>query len=154
MTERVHVDRDGTIHVPGLPPARILSFTPPLLVLEREGRIRKVFLAPGDRGGWFGLDGQSFPIPSTSGPAAAGVGSAEPLAGDLTAPMPGRVLEVLVAVGDGVVAGTRLLILEAMKMETPIRAPAAGTVRVIHVAMGDAVDPGQVLIEIDGAESS
>ena len=65
------------------------------------------------------------------------------------APMPGLVLELLVAEGDPVEPGTPLVILEAMKMENVLKAEGAGTVSAIRVAQGDAVEKRQVLIEID-----
>ena len=62
--------------------------------------------------------------------------------------MPGLVLRIPVAVGDTVNEGDELLVLEAMKMETPVAAPASGTVRNIAVSQGDQVKAGQALIEI------
>lgn len=67
----------------------------------------------------------------------------------IIAPMPGKVLEVLVAAGQQVADGDGLVILEAMKMEHRITAAAAATVRAVHVAGGQMVDGGAVLIELD-----
>ena len=65
------------------------------------------------------------------------------------APMPGKVLQVLVAVGDAVEPGQPLVVLEAMKMETTLRAEIAGTVaRGGAPSPGDMVDAGAVLVEI------
>jgi propionyl-CoA carboxylase alpha chain len=69
-------------------------------------------------------------------------------AGSLAAPMPGKVIEVRVAVGDRVEAGAILIVLEAMKMEQKVAAPAAGVVSEIHAAAGDQVDAGRVLAVI------
>jgi propionyl-CoA carboxylase alpha chain len=71
------------------------------------------------------------------------------LAGSLAAPMPGKVIEVRVAVGDRVEAGAVLVILEAMKMEQKVLAPAAGVVSEIRAAPGDQVEAGRVLAVID-----
>ena len=68
---------------------------------------------------------------------------------DVVAPMPGKVLQVLTAVGQHVDVGDGLLILEAMKMETRLSADAAGTVRDVRVQPGDMVDGGQVLIVLE-----
>jgi biotin carboxyl carrier protein len=68
--------------------------------------------------------------------------------GSLTAPMPATVLRVLVDVGDAVKRGESLVILEAMKMELPVRASAAGTIRAVHCREGELVQPGLTLIEI------
>lgn len=68
---------------------------------------------------------------------------------DVMAPMPGLVLDIMVAPGDTVTAGTPLLILEAMKMENVLKAEGDGEVRAISVAKGDAVEKRQLLIEIE-----
>jgi len=65
------------------------------------------------------------------------------------APMPGKVVSVLVGVGDQVKAGAGLIVIEAMKMENELRATAAGDVREIRVAPGEAVTAGQVLVVIE-----
>jgi acetyl/propionyl-CoA carboxylase alpha subunit len=68
--------------------------------------------------------------------------------GALTAPMPGTVIRVAVAEGDRVEARQPLVVLEAMKMETPIVAPYEAVVQTIHVAEGDRVIGGAVLVEL------
>jgi 3-methylcrotonyl-CoA carboxylase alpha subunit len=70
-------------------------------------------------------------------------------AGSLAAPMPGRVIKLLVESGAKVERGQPLLILEAMKMEHTITAPAAGTVKEIHYAEGDQVLEGAQLVRIE-----
>jgi geranyl-CoA carboxylase alpha subunit len=72
-------------------------------------------------------------------------------AGEVRAPMHGRLAALHVAVGDTVSIGQRLAVLEAMKMEHAIGAPRAGRVRAINAASGAQVSPEQVLIEIDAA---
>jgi len=66
---------------------------------------------------------------------------------ELVSPMPGLVVSISVSVGDVVTTGTRLLVLEAMKMENEIKSPADGLIAAIHTQPGDAVQKGQVLIE-------
>jgi oxaloacetate decarboxylase alpha subunit len=68
---------------------------------------------------------------------------------EITAPMSGRVVQVLVQPGQTVQEGESLVIIEAMKMETEIRAIAPGHVRDIQVAMDTAVEAGQVLLVIE-----
>lgn len=68
---------------------------------------------------------------------------------ELSAPMPGLVLEVDVKAGDSVDKGDTLLILEAMKMENVIKAPAEGVVAEVLVESGTAVENGQVLIRFE-----
>ncbi len=75
-------------------------------------------------------------------------------AGELTAPMPGRVIAVEVAAGDAVRRGQTLIVLEAMKMEHTITAPADGAVATIHHRVGDQVEEGAELIRLTaGAEA-
>jgi pyruvate carboxylase subunit B len=62
--------------------------------------------------------------------------------------MPGTVLRVLVAAGDSVEARQPLVVLEAMKMETPLLSPYAATVSVVHVAEGERVAGGATLVEL------
>ncbi len=66
----------------------------------------------------------------------------------ISAPMPGTILGVKVAVGDTVEKGQTLLILEAMKMENEIAAPEAGTVSSINVENGASVESGQLLASL------
>lgn len=68
--------------------------------------------------------------------------------GDVSAPMPGTVLKVKVAVGDAVKKGQVLLILEAMKMENEIVSPADGKVAVLNVEDGKSVTAGEVMVSI------
>jgi biotin carboxyl carrier protein len=63
--------------------------------------------------------------------------------------MPGKILEVKVAVGSTVKSGDVVLMLEAMKMENEIFATDAGTVKEVRVNKGDSVDTGTVLIVIE-----
>ncbi|HKY22095.1 MAG TPA: biotin/lipoyl-containing protein [Vicinamibacterales bacterium] len=65
------------------------------------------------------------------------------------AAMPGRVVRVLVAVGDRVIARQPVMIVEAMKMENELRAAVDGVVKEINVPEGAAVDAGAVLIVIE-----
>jgi len=81
------------------------------------------------------------PATPTPAPAAAGEGV-------VTAPMPGKILRILVKEGDQVKTGQGLLVLEAMKMENEIPAPKDGVVKKILVKEGDTVDTGQPLIEL------
>lgn len=71
--------------------------------------------------------------------------------GEVRAPMPGLVLDVMVEEGDEVAVDQGLLVLEAMKMENELKAPSGGVVSAIHAADGDAVDKDALLIEIEAA---
>ncbi|MFN0252006.1 MAG: biotin carboxylase N-terminal domain-containing protein [Kofleriaceae bacterium] len=71
--------------------------------------------------------------------------TARTIPGGLTAPMPGKVVKVLVTAGQEVAQGAPLVVLEAMKMEHTVRAAEAGTVRALHVAVGEQVDADRLL---------
>ena len=82
----------------------------------------------------------------------AAAGGNEGAGGGLTAPMPGKIIAVLCEPGQSVVAGDKLVVMEAMKMEHTISAPVSGTIREIFFAVGDQVDDGAELIAITEAE--
>jgi acetyl-CoA/propionyl-CoA carboxylase biotin carboxyl carrier protein len=67
----------------------------------------------------------------------------------IEAPMPGTVIRVLVSEGDTVQARQPLLVLEAMKMETPLTSPYEAVVQKIHVDQGDRVEGGALLVELE-----
>jgi len=77
----------------------------------------------------------------------AGGGAAGPQR--LAAPMPGRVVRVLVAAGQAVEARTPLVVVEAMKMENELSASRAGTVVSVHVAEGESVEAGRLLVTVE-----
>ena len=68
---------------------------------------------------------------------------------EVKAQMPGKILEVLVKVGDQVKEDDEVIMLEAMKMENPIYAPAGGTVKEIKVKANDSVETEQLMIVIE-----
>jgi biotin carboxyl carrier protein len=67
---------------------------------------------------------------------------------ELRAPMPGKILEILVKIGDRVKEDEEVVLLEAMKMENLIYAPAAGTIKEILINVNDSVKTEQVMIII------
>ncbi len=69
--------------------------------------------------------------------------------GDVAPPMPGRVVKILVAVGDRVASGDPLLVIEAMKMESRVPAPIDGTVAAILAAEGDNVKPDETVLQLE-----
>lgn len=70
-------------------------------------------------------------------------------AGKLSAPMPGKILELLVSEGDEVQLGDPVIILEAMKMENELKSPADGVVVKVDVAVNESVEKNQSLLEIE-----
>ena len=87
-----------------------------------------------------------IPMEGRAGVARHGLAAPE-----VTAPMPGKVLKILVAEGDSVEHGQALAVIEAMKMETTLYAESAAIVRKVHVAAGAMVDHGAVMIEFSPA---
>jgi len=70
-------------------------------------------------------------------------------ASKLKAPMPGKVLDVMVQPGQIVTKGEGLLVLEAMKMENVLKAEQEGTIKSVNVSVGDAVEKNNVLIDFE-----
>jgi len=70
--------------------------------------------------------------------------------GEVNSPMPGLIVEVLVAVGDEVEAGDTVVILESMKMQNELKAPRAGKVQSVSIENGQTVDKGEFLVNIEG----
>lgn len=68
---------------------------------------------------------------------------------ELIAPMPGRIVNVEVEVGQAIEVGSPILSLEAMKMENVLKAEGVGTVKAIHCSTDDIVDKGTILIEFE-----
>ncbi|WP_406111351.1 acetyl-CoA carboxylase biotin carboxylase subunit [Streptomyces sp. NBC_01003] len=96
-------------------------------------------------GDWLGRDGDAWHVQDFDPVAASLTGAGHSGADSLTAPMPGTVTVVKVAVGDEVVAGQSLLVVEAMKMEHVVSAPHAGTVAELDVTPGTTVAMDQIL---------
>jgi biotin carboxyl carrier protein len=88
------------------------------------------------------VDARRFRRKSGAGAAAAGEHR-------ITAPMPGRVLRVLVKPGDEIAARQGLVVVEAMKMENEIRSPKAGRVKEVAVTDGQSVESGRLLVVVE-----
>jgi biotin carboxyl carrier protein len=127
-----------------------------------EGRSGVAWIATDRARRWVFLDGRVYEFKvERSGSSRSGRRTApqqgEPASahhavkrgpGALAAPMPATVLRVAVSVGDAVRRGDTVIILEAMKMELPVRATGDGQVKAVHCREGDLVDAGETLIEI------
>jgi biotin carboxyl carrier protein len=95
---------------------------------------------------WVSIDQQIFEIRAGSATARSGARAQDAL----TPPMSATVVRIAVKVGDHVKQGDLLIVLEAMKMELPIRAPHDGTIAAINCREGELVQPGTVLVEFGG----
>jgi acetyl/propionyl-CoA carboxylase alpha subunit len=101
---------------------------------------------------WAGSFRLNLPAPPPAPPPDPEVTSQDHPSGEqsaLTAPMPGTVIRVLVGDGDTVKPRQPLVVLEAMKMETPVVSPYEAVVRAVHVAEGDRVAGGELLVELE-----
>ena len=120
---------------------------------QAPGRSYDVEFEPGAGGAWqVHVNGRVVPAGLRTsaqrlrGPVGSRTGAAD---GRVLAPMPGRVVKVLVEPGDVVEARQGVVVVEAMKMENELRAPRAGTVREVRVAEGAPVEAQAVLVVIE-----
>jgi 3-methylcrotonyl-CoA carboxylase alpha subunit len=117
-----------------------------------DGRFRvddgeRVLVADAVRDGgtsWIWLDGHLFEITPTSTTRARVAHDDDALMPQMSA----KVIRVLVTAGQTVALGDTLVVLEAMKMEMPVRAPRAGVVKAVRCAEGDLVQPGTPVVEM------
>jgi biotin carboxyl carrier protein len=118
----------------------VVNGSPVNAYLARDGNIKTVII----RG-----------VPYTIGDAdvletrARGKKGSQAVPQDVTPPMPAVVVRILVAPGDRVKQGDKVIVVSSMKMETTLTAPSDGTVKAVNVAEGDKVMPGQILIDIE-----
>jgi biotin carboxyl carrier protein len=115
-----------------------------------DGRSYDVALERRTRGFAVTVDG-CWTVVEIGPSAPAGVAPRHSPSGDsrLVAPMPGKVVRVLVPAGAPVVAGQGLVVMEAMKMENELLAPRPGTVKEVHVREGQAVETGALLVIVE-----
>ncbi len=115
-------------------------------ILTVNGRRYRVFGARRDESILIGLGPQSFELVEAGDQASRH--ARRMAAPEVIAPMPGKVLKVMVKEGDRVAAGDVLVVLEAMKMETTLVAEGDAIVKRVRVAEGAMVDHGAVLVEL------
>jgi biotin carboxyl carrier protein len=97
------------------------------------------------------VDGRRYQVavrdPRRLARGGAGLTQGGPL--KLTAPMPGRVVRVMVEEGQSVESGQGLVVVEAMKMQNEIKSPKAGVVKAVNVKQGGSVGAGQALLVVE-----
>lgn len=148
-----HVTIDGHTHV--VDAVRVDGATLSLL-LHDGGAARSVAAAVAPAGTPGGFEvyvrGRAVPVRLANGIVPGRrreVGAAGSGPQRVVAPMPGKVVRVLVAPGETVQPRQGLVVVEAMKMENELRAARAGRVREVAVVQGQAVDAGAVLVVVD-----
>jgi 3-methylcrotonyl-CoA carboxylase alpha subunit len=117
-----------------------------LHALLGERRVHATVVVSAERRHVF-FEGRSWPLALVDMLNTGGAG--EDVEGGLKAPMPGKVIALIAAVGARVDKGAPLLVLEAMKMEHTINAPKAGTVKAFRYAVGDQVVDGVDLVDFE-----
>jgi biotin carboxyl carrier protein len=148
---RFRIVLDGTTHT--VLAERAGEYGLSVIVDEGSGISREVSVAPGSASGevLVGVGGRTTPV-TVNGrrlrAAQEGGAHADGLQ-SVAAPMPGRVVRVLVALGDEVAARQGVVVVEAMKMENELRSPKAGRVREVSVTPGTLVEAGRVLMVIE-----
>jgi 3-methylcrotonyl-CoA carboxylase alpha subunit len=130
--------------------AHVIDVSPGELILERDGQRTRVFVAIDGNSRWVFVDGRTYRFEGVRegsrgfekvrrGSGAHG--------GTLSAPMPATVLRIQTSPGAVVKKGETLLVLEAMKMELPLRSPQDGTIAAVNCIEGQLVQPGVSLVE-------
>ncbi|WP_031090767.1 biotin/lipoyl-containing protein, partial [Streptomyces sp. NRRL WC-3549] len=154
-------EREGTPDtcgpVPSVPApegSRLVEVSRRRVTVELDGLTHTFSRADSPDGVWLGRDGDTWHVQDHDPVEASLSGAARSGADTLAAPMPGTVTVVKVAVGDVVVAGQSLLVVEAMKMEHVISAPHAGTVTELDVTAGTTVAMDQVLAVVAPGEDA
>jgi biotin carboxyl carrier protein len=133
---------------------RVGSFGLSLLLDGDAGSSRDIQVAPGSVRGelLIGVDGKSVSAVINgrrTGRATSEGGSRADGEQTIVAPMPGRIVRLLVSRGDEVAARQPVIVVEAMKMENELRSPKTGRVKDISVDAGDSVEAGRVLAVIE-----
>ena len=117
-----------------------------------QGATRRIAFAVGGRETWVFLDGRTYLVSDAAEGSKRRSRVDEEAA--LVAPMPATVLAIHAAQGQRVEQNEVVMVLEAMKMELPIRAPRDGVVKSVSCQVGDLVQPGATLLELEDADAA
>ncbi|HEY7502259.1 MAG TPA: biotin/lipoyl-containing protein [Vicinamibacterales bacterium] len=131
---------------------RTSEFGLSLTLDEASGRSREVTVTPGSNGELLvGLGGRTVSVSVDGRRRRGGGDGGRDTAGEqaVVAPMPGRVVRVLVSRGDEVAARQSVVVVEAMKMENELRSPKAGRIKEVAVGSGTLVEAGRVLVVVE-----
>ena len=126
--------------------------TPNCIMLTDENQTQRIFVASTKEKTYVHLNGRQFVVDHQEPTEKASYQSEEQLFGSeagICAPMPGKILKILVDENQQIEAKQNLVIVEAMKMEHNIRSPRYGIVKKINFKEGDLVDSGQEILEIE-----
>ena len=143
---RIDQHADGTLHLAGTT-IRVEAIDDVEWRVVVDGRASRVYAAGPSEAPWIWHDGMAYRPEVADSQRPARIRSRDS-AGSLAAPMPATVRAIAVAPGDRVARGDTLIVLEAMKMELPLKSPADGVVVSIACQVGDMVQPGVALVEL------
>lgn len=123
---------------------------PNSLTLRMGNRLTTVYIAKQDSKFFVHIDGKSIEltVPDAKQKKYSKEGMEFGAKDEITTPMPGKIVRLLVKVGDIVKPGQPLVIVESMKMENEIKSFMEGTVKAISFKPGDLVNPGQTIIKL------
>jgi biotin carboxyl carrier protein len=111
-----------------------------------QGQVRRYWVARLPSGAiWVGKDGRSFLLTPEEERRKRGADAQSAL----STPMPGKLVRIVKGVGESVQKGETLLVVEAMKMELPIKAPRDGVIQAIHAQVGEKVSPNTPLLALE-----
>jgi biotin carboxyl carrier protein len=122
------------------------------ILLNRKNM--KAYVAESDDGVFVHIGGRVIHLrrPGADDGGFGGAGGEFGVKDEISTPMPGKVVKVIVREGAYVEAGQSLVIVESMKMENEIKSPAAGEVVKVYFKDGDLVEPGQTIIKLNPSE--
>ncbi len=129
-----------------------LPVSPNCLSLRLDGRSVTVYLAGEGTRRFIGLAGRQLILEESRGSSADPArrqAQASRAEGNLSSPMPGQVVKILVCEGDMVDKNQTVAIVEAMKMENELKASGRARVKKISAQAGDLVDAGQVIVKLE-----
>ena len=114
----------------------------------------KVFVAESDDHIFVHIGGKIMQLkkPNMNSIGIGGPGAEFGAKDEISTPMPGKIVKILVSEGDKIETGQSLLIVESMKMENEIKSPTDGEVISVNFSDGDLVEPGQIIIKLNPKE--
>ncbi len=119
------------------------------LLRENEGGVSAIGVHVGRAATWVQVDGYGMALEVRDARSWTGAGGGAQPKGHVITPMPGVVTRVPVAVGDQVIAGSVVVVVEAMKMENELRSAISGIVTAVRATLGAPVEGGAVLVVVE-----
>lgn len=122
------------------------------ILLDRKNM--KAYVAESDEHVYVHIGGKIIKLrkPGAASGGFGGAGGEFGVTDEISTPMPGKVVKILVSEGDRVKEGQPLVIVESMKMENEIKSPTAAEVVSVNFSNGDLVEPGQPIIKLNPSE--